>query len=121
MALVGTTNEDANSILHHIALEFKEQNNHFVIIPCKKPKEIIQHYKNCRHQMFVFENVCGQDQHQQFEKDAANLKKWDKNFKLFLNEGKTKIMISCNRYVLGNYFDQATCNLFFSECIQWLH
>ncbi|VDI47999.1 uncharacterized protein MGAL_10B000940 [Mytilus galloprovincialis] len=114
-ALVGTEREELNGILHHIALEFVQQYKHFVIIPCKTPVEIVQHYKLDRHQLFVLEDACGRMI--PLQETVRDLVEQNGNFKQILQAGKTKIMISFTASVYWQT-DFPKTDLFFSKCVK---
>ncbi|VDI36871.1 Hypothetical predicted protein, partial [Mytilus galloprovincialis] len=92
VTLVGTENEEVNAILHHIALSFVEHNNCYVVIPCKSPVEVVNHYKLDRHQLFVLEDACGR--FFPVQESVQYLIEHDRNFEQMVQAGKTKIMIS---------------------------
>ncbi|XP_052065327.1 uncharacterized protein LOC127705100 [Mytilus californianus] len=117
VALVDT--EKVNGILHHIALEFVRKNEHFVIIPCQTPVEIVQHYEldTCRHHMFILEDACGCEfPLQQSVKDLIDN---DTLFRYMLQERKTKILISFTPGVFWN-MNFHNSELFFSNHIKLL-
>ncbi|VDI40006.1 Hypothetical predicted protein [Mytilus galloprovincialis] len=112
--VVGEPGIGKSMLMHHIALKLHSTIN-YNIIPCSTMRDIIDHYKEGIHQIFVLDDICGRftasfDETEYLRKNAEILKK-------MLRKGKTKVASTCRLDIYSDENVNASCTVFTSNII----
>lgn len=79
-------------LLHHVALKLQKK-IHYNIIPCSGIKDILNHYKEDKRQMFVLDDMC-----ERFTVNLSDIEHWLNNedkIRNILKKGSTKLAATC--------------------------
>ncbi|VDI01283.1 Hypothetical predicted protein [Mytilus galloprovincialis] len=112
--IVGEPGIGKSMLMHHIALKLHSTMS-YIIIPCSAINDIIKHYQEGIHQMFILDDICGRFTASLSE--IEYLQKQEETFNRMLKKGKTKIAATCRLDIYSGENFHVSCTFFTSNII----